>query len=348
MNILQYKLNAIMAKSRAVYGKRLTGNDYESLLSCTCVSDITSYLRSTAAYSETLKNVPTTDISTGHLEFLVRKNKFEIFSRLSRYEMAFGQELYNYFVKSDEISCILFCIRNIILGKTYENAVSDTQRYTGKQDSHISSLTNVHSFEELIAALDGTPYRKIVEDCHKSGSDDYVDYECEFNNYFKEYEYQLVRKTCGAGSKLMKLLNTKADTEFINNLLRIKKFYSVSSDRILRSVTPVHLTNFTQKEIKALLGAQSVEDVLSVLKTTRYKDYAYEIENEDYAEQAIAKLNYKTYKYRLRFSGEPSEVLFCFMFLIENEVSNLIHIIEGVKYKMDSESIRNMLIGVGD
>ena len=348
MKILQYKLNAIMAKSRAIYGKRLTGSDYEALLGCTSVSDITAYLRSTDAYSEILRKVPSADISAGYLEFLIRKNKFEIFGRLSRYEMAFGQELYNYFVKSDEISYILFCIRNILLGKTRENAVSAPQRYTVNQDSKLNQLTNAHTFNELIEALDTTPYKKLVEDCCRNNQGDYFDFESEFTNYFNEYQFELIKKTCGSDSGLMKLIKIKADTGFIEKLCRIKEYYSVSSQRLLHTSAPLHLTNFTQKQIQALISAADKKAVLEVLKSTAYREYASAIEQSEYIEQAVSALNYKTYKHLLRFSTEPSEVLFCFMFLVENEVSNLIHIIEGVKYKMDAESIKKLLIGVGD
>ena len=37
-----------------------------------------------------------------------------------------------------------------------------------------------------------------------------------------------------------------------------------------------------------------------------------------------------------------------FMFLAENEVNNITHIIEGIRYQVPAEEISRMLIGVGD
>lgn len=348
LNILQYKLNAIMAKSRAVYGKRLTGKDYESLVNCSSVAEITSYLRSSTAYAEVLENKASTDISAGHLEFLIRKFGAETFERLYRYEVAFGQELYNYFVKNVEIEIILSKIRGILLGNSEDIVVSGSKLSREINEIDMYKVAKAENMEELASALDGTPYKAVIRKCMRDPLCDFLDYESAFSNYFHEYEYELIKKCYGRNNDLLKLLSQKADTEFIDKAYRTKKFFNASSDRILRNTAPVHLTDFSQKQISGLINASDENAVLSVLERTKYKEYARKIREADYAEQAIAQLNYKKYKHLLRFSRDPNEVMFCFMFLSENEISNLIHIIEGVKYKMDAESIKELLIGVGD
>ena len=140
----------------------------------------------------------------------------------------------------------------------------------------------------------------------------------------------------------------KADTQFIDKIYRTKKYFSVSSNSLIQSLAPIHLTCFTPKQIKALLNAADENEVLAVLKTTKYKNYAAKIEKADYVEQAIDEENYKTYKHLLRFSTDPNVTMFCFMFLESIEVSNMIHIIEGVKYKISPDEIKSLLIGVGD
>lgn len=348
MKILEYKLNAIMAKARAIYGRRLTLKDYESLINCSSVSEITAYLRASTSYAQSLEKIASSDISAGHLEFLIKKSEYEAFDKLYRYEVAFGQELYNYFVKDGEIELILSKIRAIILGNSVEAAASMPQLYVGSPDIDLAALAKAATFEELISSLSGTPYKAIIEKCRTNGDRDYIDYECAFMNYFHEFEYELIRKTYGKHNALIGLLSYKADTEFIDKLYRTKKYFPASAQKILHIITPVHLTNFTPKQIGLLINAKDENEVLDVLSSTQYKEIAKEIKNSDYAEQAIARLNYKKYKHLLRFSQDPNEIMFCFMFLIGNEITNLIHIIEGVKYKMDTESIKQLLIGVGD
>lgn len=345
MKILQYKLNAIMAKSRAIYGRRLTQKDYDSLINCSSVSEITAFLRNSTIYAPMLEKVSSADISAGYLEFIIKKTRTEIFSKLYRYEVAFGQELYNYFAVSEEIDFILLCIRRVIFNNGVSDVFSGISSY--KTDLNIRALTSAENIGELTAALESTPYKDIVSKCSRSGGE-YIDYECAFINYLNEYIFALAEKCCGKNSSLLRLLSSKADTEFIDKLYRTKKFFSVSSKRILGSIYSGNLTNLSRKQIDLLLGASDEKALLEILLATPYREYAQRISEFDYVEHAIAQINYEKHKRLLRFSNDPNEVMFCFMFLIENEINNLIHIIEGVKYKMDAVSIRNLLIGVGD
>lgn len=348
MKILQYKQNAVMAKARALYGKRLTQKDYESLLGCSSVQEIASYLRGTQLYSDIFEKLSTTDISAGYLEFLITKNEALIFSKLCRYEMAFGQEIYNYFVVISEIRQILSAVRRILFGEkeTFENPKN--RIYSGSTDIDMVALSVATDISDVRNILKSSQYRRIIEDCINNSGNEYLFYECAFVNFFHEYEYELVKRCSGKNSGLLKLLSEKADTEFIDKLYRAKKYFQSSSDRVVRSIAPVHLTCLTKKEIKELLSAEDEKRLLEILGGTRYKEYAVHMGKDTGAQQSIARLNYEKYRHLLRFSTESDEVMFCYMFLAEYEVSNLIHITEGVKYKTDSSVIEDMLIGAGD
>lgn len=62
----------------------------------------------------------------------------------------------------------------------------------------------------------------------------------------------------------------------------------------------------------------------------------------------MQRLDYRWHLKKLRFSTDPSVVLFCYIFLAENELTNLTHIIEGVRYHLPPEKIAPLLVGVGD
>lgn len=348
MKILDYKLNAIMAKARAMYGKRLTAQDYTSLCSCRSTAEIVSYLRGRTGYADAFENTVTAGIDEGYVEFLIKKLSYNRFATLCRYEMSFGEELHNYFIVKEEITQILQCIKSILLKNTDKYVMSVPSFYTKSFSIKAYDLMNIKSVPELINCLDGTPYRSMIQKCFDSKAG-YLEYECELLNYFYEFEYKLIKSRKGKPDKeLFDLLSTKADTQFIDKLYRTKKYFSVSSESVVSRLAPVHLTNFTQKQVKQLLNASNEKEVLTLLKATKYKGYAAKIEKTDYVEQAINEENYKMYKHQLRFSSDPNVAMFCYMFLESIEVSNMIHIIEGVKYKISPEEIRSLLIGVGD
>lgn len=44
--------NAILAKARTMYGRRLTDKDYEDLLACKTVPEVANYLKNETVYSK--------------------------------------------------------------------------------------------------------------------------------------------------------------------------------------------------------------------------------------------------------------------------------------------------------
>ena len=60
--------NAITAKARAIYGKRLTKEDYNNLLHKRGVSGVVAYLKTTEKYRATFANVNETTIHRGQVE----------------------------------------------------------------------------------------------------------------------------------------------------------------------------------------------------------------------------------------------------------------------------------------
>lgn len=350
MKVLDYKLNAVMAKARAIYGKRLTGADYNNLISCNDLTEAVSYLKSRTSYADDLSSVNSAAVDSGYIEFLIKKRAYNQFSNLCHYEMKFGEELYKYFIVNEEINQILSCIRSIMLGNTDEYIIAIPQFYYKSLGIDMYKIARAKSMQELSDALTGTPYSDIVLSCLKDEECNYLDFENSFYNYFYEFEYKLVQKNCKGKSKkdAFDLLKMRADTGFIDSLYRLKKYFPKTADEAAKDIIPIHLTRFTPKQINLIINTESAEEMLEVLKGTAYKDYAKKIQKSDWAEKAIQELNYKKYKHLLRFSTDPNVVMFCFMFLMDNEVNNLIHIIEALRYSASQESMLSLLIGVGD
>lgn len=348
MKILDYKLNAIMAKARAMYGQRLTGEDYGNLVSCTSLTELVAYLRSRTAYAEDFADFSAAKAEAGYIEFAIRKRAYTQFSNLCHYEMTLGEDFSNYFVVNEEVRQILSCIKSILLGNSEKYIMNMPSFYERSFHFDVKALMGVRSLEQLGELLDGTPYKKIID---KGIADNFsfIDYECSLVNYFNKYEYELIKKNCKGKEKqqIMALLSEKADLQFIDKIYRLKKYFP--SDKALLSVmAPSELTAFSEKQIKAFINAEDEKEVLELLSKTAYRKYAHQMRESFYIEQAINRIQYEKNRRLLRFSTDPNTVMFCFMFLVENEVSNLVHIIEGIKYNATQEQISAMLTGVGD
>ncbi|MBR2316050.1 MAG: V-type ATPase subunit [Clostridia bacterium] len=348
MKILDYKLNAIVAKARAMYGQRLTGEDYESLIACSSLAELVTCLKVNKAYADAFENVSATQSEAGYIEFIIKKRAYNRFVSLCRYEMTLGEGFSDYFIVKEEVKQILSCIKSILLGNTEKYVMNMPSFYEKSLHFSVRNLMSVRTLEQLGQTLEGTPYKKIIDRGIADGFS-YADYESGLVNYFNEYEYRLVNKNCKGKEKkqMMSLLAETADMQFVNELYRLKKYFPANK-ALLSVITPSHLTAFSPKEINAMLNAESEKEVVEILLSTPYRKYAEGMNKEVHIEQAIKQVRYRRIKSLLRFGTEPNVIMFCFMLLTENETDNLIHITEGIKYGMNQEEIRALLIGVGD
>lgn len=102
-----YSSNVILAKARAMYGRRLTRANYRELLECRTVSEVASYLKNQTPYGSILAGINESDIHRGQLEIRLRQKLFEDNSALCRYEVTIGEHFANYLISRGEIEQIL-------------------------------------------------------------------------------------------------------------------------------------------------------------------------------------------------------------------------------------------------
>ena len=57
--------NAILSKARAMYGKRLTKENYRELLNCKSVGEVAGYLKSRTAYNKVLAGINENEVHRG-------------------------------------------------------------------------------------------------------------------------------------------------------------------------------------------------------------------------------------------------------------------------------------------
>ena len=60
--------NVLLTKSRAMFGKRLTGQNVSELLNCQTVTEVAAYLKNNTHYSYALRNIDDSNVHRGQLE----------------------------------------------------------------------------------------------------------------------------------------------------------------------------------------------------------------------------------------------------------------------------------------
>lgn len=347
MSFVSKASNAVLALSRAFYGKRLSKEQYDALLSCKNSNEIASYLKGTE-YSKELFDSKLSDFPPKTLEDLVQKSRFARFGALCRYELAIGDEFYKYFIIKTEVEQILRCTL-LMFSKKTESYLLQVHPFV---DKHLSidlfALGKANSFEEIALSLDKTEYgklyRKLLSDPNKS----YLSFEIAFYDYFENAFEKLIKK-CGskkARDAIKEVAARSLDCKRLISLWRALRYYPQSLETLSSSIASQSAVSLLAESTrKKLSKCKTEEEFFELLSKTPYKDAAKK--GADFGKELEAFLH-SYCKKEIRFSSYPPAVMLCYLLLSQDETMNLVRIIEGCKYGVPAQEVRKNLIGIDD
>ena len=345
MSVTGYSENAIMAKSRALYGKRLKKQDYENLLNCKGINELVSYLKTRTAYSATFETA-NSEMSAFQVEELLGIDTLKAFQKISKYEISSGEDFYKYFIMKNDIQQILKFLHYLIMGKPEE--------YLKILPPFINSLTQVdlfelaaaNDFDSMLRSLKGTgfdaalePFRPVYKD-----PESFVKMENSLNKILWKAEYDLVKRYKGAQRKeIEEIITYQTDMENIIRIYRLKRLADADKS-VIRDYLNLYFTHFTEKDIERMLEKDTAREMLQQATDSYYKKYFAQTEFitlEDFTQRVL----YKKLHREIRYSTNPVAVMICYFFLKQNEVSNIIHIAEGIRSGISSDAVESVLIG---
>ena len=350
--------NAVLAKARAMYGKRLTAQNYTDLLACRTVNEAAAYLKAHTAYADAFEGVTMGSVSRRQIEILLREHLLNNFASLCRYEKSIGDGFYKYFVTLSDVDMLLHSVR--YLNSRYpENNLAKVPSVRMAQETksvnrtvtlpawlNAAALETATNADLLLAAVEGSPYKAVLAPLVSAGRPDYFGMELALNKYLRSQAEALIKKNYSgkARKELDAMYAFDTDAENIVSLYRLKRLTNMPQSVLLTMLLPGGTLG--EKELTGFMKAPNAEEALKTLKGTAYAAFA---ERGDLSvEQVSAKLRYDRAKSLVRFSTYPSVVMMSYVALAENEAENLTHIIEGIRYNIPPEEISRLLLGVGD
>lgn len=329
----------------AIYGKRLTPQDYAELMNRQSVADAADYLKKNTHYSKLLSAVDTNTVHRGMLENLLHRSVFETYMRITGFENISKQEFYNYKIIQTEIDEIVRFIRCLNAGS--DNFIKSVPMYVNNLTSvDLLELAKVKSFEELLIFLDKTPYKDVLKGVEPD-VDGKVDVtRCE--TLFRTYFINMLRKSMHFKSADKKRLNDflETDIDLINviNSYRLTAYFDEPEEVIEKDMLPFYGRLDAEKR-HAIYSAESSEEFIRRFSKTFYGRQmiknGYDIND---LEQSAMKLRHKYAKSMLRSSASAPLSVYAFIFLLETEVRNIISIIEGIRYGVEASKIAPLII----
>lgn len=341
---LNYASNAIFSKARAMYGKRLKENDYAKLLSCNTVPEILTCLKGIEKYAPLLSKLSDKDIHRVQLEDILRQRLFEEYEALCRYEKTIGEDFAKYTIMKTEISQIMNFLTLLNAGDQSMFSSRMPKYFNRVSSINFSAIATVNTYDEFLTALGKSVYSKILLPFKPAKDEKIKLYEIEnalYSHLFKTV-YNIIDKTKGAEhNDLKKLFDIDLDLRNFTRIIRLKKYYRMEPEEIKKQLLP--FGSLKKKQIQEMCQAEDTKEVFSVMKKTSAGRIMSKFDYDFTCEIPKIALYMESYK-RMYFSVNPSVVLVAYHALAEKELENIIHIIEGVRYKVSSEEIKKMLI----
>ncbi len=336
----------LSAKAKAMFGKRLRPEDYQTMMQKKNVSEVASYLKQDTYFSTILQGINEQGIHRGQLESLIRMDLFQRFSSLMRYVDHRRAKFYRYGVMDQEIVQILACIRSL--------STEDKLSFIVNVPTHLERLTlfkmeelsMVKSYADLLDVVKGTMYEAIlkkfqVEDIKNF---DFNACEIELRKKYSEAITDLINHGFhGQARKAVQDMFTTRD-ELLNfqKIYRMKKYFNYGPDRI-KNMIEIKRAHLSKEEMNNLIEKVDADDMFEWLRKTSYGKY---IDDQQflYIEYHIKKILYAMDRKQMTFSTNPDLVVLAYILMSEVEIQNIVDIIEGVRYRMPPDKVARYLI----
>lgn len=344
------KLNATTAKLRAVYGKRLRTEDYDALVAKKSVSEIAEYLKQSTCYRSALENIETANLHRGYLELVLRRNLYETYERFCRFQQLDKEEFFRFQLVHIEIRELLRGILYLNAGSGDEFIAALPAYLISRASFPILELGKAQDFSAVLRLIAHTPYHAVLKHVPVSadGRADYTQCELQLRTYYQKWLEDLVKRNLHGKNRAALLSQIQMQTDLINiiNAYRMKHFFHADADELNRRMLPFY-GRLSQKKMQELYHAADTEAYMNLLRDTIYgrqlPDRLLEL-NPAELERALTRLRCNLARRSLSTSENAAVSIYSMMFLLENELNNIITIIEGVRYERSVPYIQSLLV----
>ena len=341
--------NVVLSKARAMYGKRLTIQNYNDLLACQSVNDVASYLKNKTAYESILSGLEDSEIHRGQLEAKLRQKLLEDYASLCHYEITVGEHFAQYFIQRNEIEQILHAILLLDAGIPQEYIFNMPSYLLHHTRINLRSFSKIKNFDDLLRAVGHTDYHRLLEPFHpgESGWINYTGIESALYTYLYSNMFRIIQKyTRGeTTAQLNAILKSYISLTNFTRIARLKIYYHADPELIKKALFPYG--TFSEHLLDKLIAADSEEEMTAILGTTEIGKRALKFEHE-YVGELPKRMNFRNCHHYIDFSTHPSVVLISYIFTCEAEISDIITIVEGIRYRLATDEIRKLLTVVNN
>ncbi|WP_249028952.1 V0D/AC39 family V-type ATPase subunit [Tannockella kyphosi] len=336
--------NALCAKAKAMYGKRLKEEQYSELIRKDSIGEVVTYLKGHVGYQDALKDINVRNIHRQQVEDLLKREYFERCNKMLKYIPRKNQEFYLKVLMKIEIEIILDKIQRVLFG-SQEALTYDLPTYLEAKTSFaFHELVQAKNIQEIKECLMHSKYAKIMNKFDVVSFEDMSILEKELLDfYYQSYVLSIEKHFRGkTKQQLLDVLYTLVELKNMEKIYRLKTYFHFTPEQIKKTVS-LQYGRLNSNTLDQLVESKDGKEFLKKLSLSRYQAY-YDDQEYAYIEYYIDTIKYNVAKRYLRFSSNAPVVYLTYSILESIEIDNLKHIIEGIRYQKDPSTIEEMLI----
>ena len=336
--------SAIIAKARAIYGKRLSPEDYNNLVHKGGVSGVVAYLKDTDRYREAFKNVNEMQIHRGQVEQMLSKGVFELYFKLCGFMAADKNSFCYYLIKETEINQIVSALMFIKAGSDDGYLLEMPAFLMGKLSFDLMKLSRAKNYGELLEVISGTPYYKVLKPILSDGGNDLEECAAALYAWFTRWAFKAIERDYGGeeAKALKEIFLRRSDLSNIMICYRKRGTFNEDAETIKKSLSDTYYRVKPSMIDEILSQPDADKQLLALIKRLYFKNTI--ACDPDNLEISIRRYNYNYYKRQLIFTENGTMALYSLMGLCEVERSNLQKIIESARYNRSPADTEQLLV----
>lgn len=348
------RYGAVAVKVRSLWGLRLRTEDYRRMAAMRTLPELAGYLRAHARWGRALEGVHLTAIHRHELEDHLRRYHLEEHWRLYPYLSGEDQELLDFPVLELELSQIMRYLRLARVGRARDFSYTPPPYIARRSKINYTALSAAETYDALVDAVAATGFAPVLRRLKPKTAEAAKDAENAFppftlvemalyNHYFHVLRDLIVRRGDeDLRKQLLQIIGIQADLINISVILRVKRYYPEMEGQFLSYLLPIRHA-LRPDTLRRLYMAENADAAIKLLRGTYYGKY---FQNADIPlEKLISQIRYD---HSVRGIREPIPSVvtpLSFLHLTEVELSNVIHLIECVRYNVPPEEAMTYIVG---
>ena len=336
--------SGLTAKVRAMSGKLLREEDFDTLLACPDVPAAAAFLRQTPAYGAALSPMGDGEVHRERMEALIETSIFRDYAKIYNFATPMLEKYLKKYARRYETKVIKKCLRCVFVGqKPGIDIFRDPGFFTKFTEIDPEALLEAQSVPAVVEALKDTQYYEPLKTVAGLPNMELFDYETALDIYHFRQIWQDKGRIVSRESvdMLTRAYGTRVDMLNLWYIHRARIWYQLTEAETYRIILPVHY-HIRKEEIAALIAADSEEKFAQELAKTRY-GRNYEELRPDNLEEMYVFIMQKILRSEARKHPYSVATLFDYLYRKEHQDYRVTTAIECIRYGIHGEEAKKMI-----